>query len=266
MTMLIRRFFRWMKRQEIHESCGALFLRVSMSPSSSSPRRQLVWKVRLKRGMSQSHASWSSKDWNSRSNWQRSAVEGAGQSSQDKWKSSKHRAKWKEIRGRTGYTRERKEKHLGQELQRKFDKRNRNVRYIGRYGGRRQSWRRWQRQTQESLEETPRRQGRGKSGTRTLGRNAAKRGCRELEEFMYSRDREIFLTTQPSARKSGRWCKAIIRSLTILKVTSQTFGETAPAGVERNGESDQRLGSEGRRWESLGLIKWFWDQACRWKV
>ena len=51
----------------------------------------------LKRAMSKKHAGWSSKDLNSKSNWQRSAVEDAGQSSQDKWKSSKSRAKWKDI-------------------------------------------------------------------------------------------------------------------------------------------------------------------------
>ena len=43
------------------------------------------------------HAGWSSKDWNSKSKWQRSAVRDAGQSSQDKWKSSKPRAQRKEI-------------------------------------------------------------------------------------------------------------------------------------------------------------------------
>ena len=51
----------------------------------------------LKRAMTQRHASWSSKDWRSKSNWQRSAVEDAGQSSKDQWKSSTPRAKWIDI-------------------------------------------------------------------------------------------------------------------------------------------------------------------------
>ena len=73
-----------------------------MSPSSSCPRRKPISRVRkhiavLKQAMSQKHAGWLSKDWNSKSNWQRSAVEDAGQSSQDKRESSKPRAKWKEI-------------------------------------------------------------------------------------------------------------------------------------------------------------------------
>ena len=37
-------------------------------------------------------------------------------------------------RGRTGYIDERKEKHLGPKLQVKFEKKNRNFRYVGRYG------------------------------------------------------------------------------------------------------------------------------------
>ena len=38
-----------------------------------------------------------SKEWNSKSNWQRFAVEEAGQRSQDKWKSSKPGAKRKDV-------------------------------------------------------------------------------------------------------------------------------------------------------------------------
>ena len=51
----------------------------------------------LKRAMSKKSAGWSSRDWNSKGNWQRSAVEDGEQNSQDKWKSSKLRVKWKEI-------------------------------------------------------------------------------------------------------------------------------------------------------------------------
>ena len=77
-------------------------MRVSISPSSPPSNRKPISKVRHTLQYSndrcpKKHAGWSSKDWNSKSNWQRSAVEDAGQSSQDKWKRSKPRAKWKEI-------------------------------------------------------------------------------------------------------------------------------------------------------------------------
>ena len=42
-------------------------------------------------------AEWSSRDWYSKANWQRSAIEYGGQSSQDKWKNPKPRVKWKDI-------------------------------------------------------------------------------------------------------------------------------------------------------------------------
>ena len=53
----------------------------------------------LKRAMTERHTGWSRKDWNSRSktHWRSSAVEDAGQSSHDKWKSSKIQGKWKEV-------------------------------------------------------------------------------------------------------------------------------------------------------------------------
>ena len=53
----------------------------------------------LKRAMPERHTEWSRKDWNSRSktHLRSSAVEDAGQSSHDKWKSSKIQGKWKEI-------------------------------------------------------------------------------------------------------------------------------------------------------------------------
>ena len=95
-----------MKMQDIPESCGAFCLKrndasfhitiLVFSKTKTSIESQENIAV-LKRPMSQRHAGWSSKDWNSKSNRQRSAVEDAGQSSQDKCKSSKPRAKWKEI-------------------------------------------------------------------------------------------------------------------------------------------------------------------------
>ena len=53
----------------------------------------------LKKAMTDRHARWSKKEWYSKSKpqWRLPAGEDAGQSSQDKWKSSKHQGKWKEI-------------------------------------------------------------------------------------------------------------------------------------------------------------------------
>ena len=92
--------------EEIPERCGALCLKrndasfhvtiLVLSKTKTDIESQENIAV-LKRAMSQKHVGWSSKDWNSKSNWQRSAVEDAGQSSQDKRKNSKPRAKWKEI-------------------------------------------------------------------------------------------------------------------------------------------------------------------------
>ena len=52
----------------------------------------------LKRAMTERHTGWSRRDWNSnpKHHWRSSAVEGAGQSSNDKWKGSKIKDKWKE--------------------------------------------------------------------------------------------------------------------------------------------------------------------------
>ena len=71
---------------------SSVMMRVSISPSSSSPRRKPVSKVRkhtaeLKRAMTQRHAA----------NWQRSAIEDAGQSTEDQRKRSKSRGKWEDI-------------------------------------------------------------------------------------------------------------------------------------------------------------------------
>ena len=53
----------------------------------------------LKRAMTERHAGWSRKDGISRFKtlWRASAVEDAGQSSHDKWKSTKFQGKWKEV-------------------------------------------------------------------------------------------------------------------------------------------------------------------------
>ena len=51
----------------------------------------------LKRAMSKRSAGWSSRDWHSKANWQRSPIEDGGQSSQDKWKNLKPRVQWKEM-------------------------------------------------------------------------------------------------------------------------------------------------------------------------
>ena len=53
----------------------------------------------LKKAMTDRHARWSKKEWCSKSkpHWRSSAGEHAGQSSHDKWKSSKPLGKWKEI-------------------------------------------------------------------------------------------------------------------------------------------------------------------------
>ena len=78
--------------------------------------------------MSKKNANWSSKDWDSGADWQRSAVEHAGQSSQNKWKSSKPRVKCKEISNNVeelGMLVD--EKHLDHKLQGKL-KKNRSIR------------------------------------------------------------------------------------------------------------------------------------------
>ena len=88
-----------MKTQENPEICGALCLKRDDASFHVTifvlSKRKQVSKVRKKH--CRTHAGGSSKDWSRKSNWQRSAVEDAGQSSQDMWKSSKPRAKWKDI-------------------------------------------------------------------------------------------------------------------------------------------------------------------------
>ena len=81
-----------MKVQEIPESCDALclnrndasfhitiFIHTEAKTGIESQENIVV----LKRAMSQRHDGWSSKGWKSKSHWQRSAVEDAGQSSKD---------------------------------------------------------------------------------------------------------------------------------------------------------------------------------------
>ena len=80
--------------------------RVSISSSCSSPKRgrsvnceEKQCDTKLKKSMTERHARWSKNDWYSKSKhqWRSSAVFYAGQSSNDKWKSSKPQSKWKEI-------------------------------------------------------------------------------------------------------------------------------------------------------------------------
>ena len=95
-----------MKVQGIHENCDTLCLKrcdssfhitiFVFSKTKIGIESQENIAV-LKRAMTQRHAGWSSKDWSSESNWQRSAIEDAGQSSKDQRKNSKSRAKWKDI-------------------------------------------------------------------------------------------------------------------------------------------------------------------------
>ena len=119
---------------EIPESCGALCLK--RNDASFHIAIFVFFKTKtgiesqeniavLKRGMSQSHASWSSKDWSLKSNWQRFVVEDAGQRSQDQVEGLETLSKVERDfsqRGRTGYTRERKEKTPGPKVARKVRK------------------------------------------------------------------------------------------------------------------------------------------------
>ena len=75
--------------------------------------------------MSKKSAGWSSKGWNSKATWQRSAVEDAGQEEQLKTSSKVERGFPQ--RGGIGNACERKEKHLDQKLKGKFKKRNRSI-------------------------------------------------------------------------------------------------------------------------------------------
>ena len=174
-------------------------MRVSMSLFSSPSRRKPISTVRkniavLKRAMSKKNAGWSSKDWNSKANRQRSAVEDAGQSSQDKWKSSKPRAKWKDISHNVEelgvLVKEKKSTWTVQKEKPKYT-------LFGKV------WLKTRKlmtvpDPEESLEATAQRQGRGKRGRRTPEEmqynvdevqeracEAEQSLCRELEEFMY---------------------------------------------------------------------------------
>ena len=79
---------------------SSVMMRLSICPSS--PRRKSVSKVRehsavIKRATAQWHAWWSSKDRGSKSNWQRSVIEDARQSSKDPWISAKSQGKRKDV-------------------------------------------------------------------------------------------------------------------------------------------------------------------------
>ena len=81
----------------IHLSYLSDGLSFTNKPCDSRPTYTLrcstaEWRINTNPISYKKSAGWSSKDWNSKTNWQRSAVEDAGQSSQDKWKSSKLRA------------------------------------------------------------------------------------------------------------------------------------------------------------------------------
>ena len=78
--------------------------RVSISSSCFPPKREPVSTVKknsaiLKKATTERHTGWSRKEWHSNPKHQcrSSAHEDAGQSSHDKWKSSRPQGKWKEV-------------------------------------------------------------------------------------------------------------------------------------------------------------------------
>ena len=82
-------------------------------------------------------AGWSSKGWSSKSNWQRSAMEDARQSSKDQWKNSKSRGKWKDMSHNVKElgTLVEKKKNTGPKVARKVRKRETEIHCVGKYGG-----------------------------------------------------------------------------------------------------------------------------------
>ena len=75
-----------------------------VSSSCSSPKRERLSTVKkktavLKRAMTESVKDGNNTEWygKAKSRWQQPAGEEGGQSSHDKWKSTKPQGKWKEI-------------------------------------------------------------------------------------------------------------------------------------------------------------------------
>ena len=130
--------------------------------------------------MCRKNAGWSSKVWNSKANWQRSAVEDAGQRSQEKWKSSKTRAEWKDtshcVEELGTLVREKKStwiKSCKESSKKKDTEVSAKSEGVAEHA-------KVDEGARSRLRRTPQRQGRGKSGTRTSGRNAANLGLRGL--------------------------------------------------------------------------------------
>ena len=74
------------------------------------------------RAMTRKNASWSSREWHSKRNWQRSPFDAGAQSSQDKWRKPAPRTYWKEVshtEDELGFFGKRQEGYLGQKLKRK---------------------------------------------------------------------------------------------------------------------------------------------------
>ena len=165
--------------------------------------------------MSKKSAGWSAKDWNSKAKWQRSAVEDAGQSSQDKWKSAKPRAKWKDISHDVEEVEMlvKEQKSIWIKSCKESSKSETEV-----YTRKQKVWPK----TRKLM--TVQRQGRGKSGTRTLGRNAAKRGR----------------GTGASVGIGGEFVQGA-RGIHVLMGARNSGGNTS-VGVEGNSETNQSVG------------------------
>ena len=101
-----RRSFRRMKMEEILVISDVLDLKrnetsFQISVLVSAWRRPILRVGKnltvLERAITKKSAGWSSWDWHSKVNWQRSPIENGRQSSQDKWENPKSLVKWKEI-------------------------------------------------------------------------------------------------------------------------------------------------------------------------
>ena len=229
--------------------------------------------------MTQRHAGWSSKDWSSKSNWQGSAIEDAGQSSQDKWKSSKPRAKWKDIsRNVRNWVCPWKKKSTWIKSCKESSKRETEIYAISEGmaedvkvdDGDKSRLSGALKQLRKDSERKERQENSWKKCSKTWTRRRSERVnrsrvCAGSSTNTCTHVNEKLEDRTTLAHKSGRWCKAIARSLTMWKVASQKFCRKRICWSGTKQWKRSGFGPKRKRWKSQSLVKWFWIKPANGK-